>query len=240
MSKDSFVFHHDYIDIDEFDADEIKELLGAMIAYSADDTEPTFNDRVLRIAWKGIKSRMDADRQAYDERCEQNRRNANKRWSKDDANACDRMQSDKVACEPMRTDAKNADIDIDIESDIDIDIEKKNARARETRHKYGQYNHVRLSDSEIKRLYDDYGEEKTLKAIRKLDEYIQQTGKKYKDHNLALRNWCFKAVDEDEERSRPRAPARDSITEGKTRTGFLNFEPRQYNRDLVRQIEALS
>lgn len=243
MSKDSFVFHHDYIDFDEFSAEEVKELVCAMIAYSANDAEPTFDDRVLRIAWKGIKSRMDADKQAYADRCEQNRENIRKRWSKSedtDTTVYDRIQSNTNEYEPIRTDTKNTDIDIDIEFDSE-NRKRESTKEKAPRRKHGEYAHVILTDAELIRLYNDFGQEKTEKAIQILDEYIQQTGKKYKDHNLTLRKWCFKAVDEQEKKPPSTRSVPDPILAGKTKTGFSNFDERSYDfKALERQLAGAS
>ena len=74
----------------------------------------------------------------------------------------------------------------------DIKIDK----SAPTKHKYGEFKHVLLTDEERDRLFKDKGEELTLKAIKKLDEYIEETGKRYKNHNLTLRRWVFDAVNE--------------------------------------------
>lgn len=92
----------------------------------------------------------------------------------------------------------NVDIDIDIEKDIELDIEKDIkdvAKAtKPIKHKYGEYNHVLLTDTERERLVNDFGEDTTLAAIKYLDEYIEMKGAKYKNHNLAIRKWVIDAV----------------------------------------------
>lgn len=67
---------------------------------------------------------------------------------------------------------------------------------RASKHKYGEYQHILLKDSELQKLNDDYGELETKEAIKFLDEYIEMKGTKYKSHNLALRKWVFDAVKE--------------------------------------------
>ena len=67
---------------------------------------------------------------------------------------------------------------------------------KDTKHKYGEFKHVLLTDAEHDRLVNDFGEEETHDAIRYLDEYIEMKGTKYKNHNLALRKWVFRAVKE--------------------------------------------
>lgn len=74
---------------------------------------------------------------------------------------------------------------------------KEDKELKEEKNIYGEYAHVRLTDKERDKLFKDYGEAETLEAIKYLDEYMQMSGKKYKDHNLALRKWVFDAVKRD-------------------------------------------
>lgn len=76
--------------------------------------------------------------------------------------------------------------------------EKEINKEKEQKHKYGEYKQVLLTDTELSKLHDDYGEEKTNKAITYLDEYIEMKGAKYKSHYLALRKWVFDALKEKE------------------------------------------
>ena len=59
-------------------------------------------------------------------------------------------------------------------------------------HSYGEYKRVRLTDEQYNKLVSDFGETITADYIKRCDEYIQQTGKKYKDHNLTIRKWIGK------------------------------------------------
>ena len=68
-------------------------------------------------------------------------------------------------------------------------IEDK-AKKKETRHKYGQYNNVLLSDTDMEKLkaeFPDYQE-----RIERLSEYIASTGKSYKNHLATIRSWAKK------------------------------------------------
>ena len=71
---------------------------------------------------------------------------------------------------------------------------KKKGTPRQT---YGEYKHVKLTEDEFNRLCNDYGETDTLKAIKILDEYCQETGKTYKDYNLTLRRWPIQEAQKD-------------------------------------------
>ena len=59
--------------------------------------------------------------------------------------------------------------------------------------KYGEYNHVSLTEDEYNRLVSDYGEKAVLEGIRNVDEYCEEKGKTYKNYNLTLRKWGIKS-----------------------------------------------
>ena len=89
----------------------------------------------------------------------------------------------------------NVEKEIEKEKDIEIEIEKEKEK-KQKKKAYGENNNVKLTDDEYNRLCNDYGQEKTRKAIDFLDLYIEEKGYKTKSHNLTLRRWVFNAVDE--------------------------------------------
>lgn len=56
------------------------------------------------------------------------------------------------------------------------------------KHKYGEYQHVLLTDKEHTHLVELYGSSLD-EHIKILDEYIETSGKSYKNHSLALQKW---------------------------------------------------
>ena len=68
----------------------------------------------------------------------------------------------------------------------------KKSSQKVERHKYGEYKHVLLTDEQLKKLNEDFGNNTVAMYIRNVDEYCQQTGKTYKDYNLTIRNWIGK------------------------------------------------
>ena len=93
----------------------------------------------------------------------------------------------------------NADIDKNkirekLDLDKDLDKTKDKREEKETRHHFGEYGHVMLTDKQLQKLNADYGEEATKQAIKKVDEYCQQYGKRYTDYNLTLRKWGFDGI----------------------------------------------
>ena len=67
--------------------------------------------------------------------------------------------------------------------------EREKNKEKETRHKYGEYQNVLLSDDEMKRLKEDYPQD-YLQWIERLSEYIASTGKSYKSHLATIRCWA--------------------------------------------------
>ena len=81
---------------------------------------------------------------------------------------------------------------------------KEIEEVKELKNKYGEYGHVKLTDSERDKLMNEYGDQETLEAIRFLDEYIEMKGYKAKSHYLAIRKWVFSAVKEDKAKHSPK------------------------------------
>lgn len=60
-----------------------------------------------------------------------------------------------------------------------------------TRHKYGEYKNVLLSDEELTKLKTEFPAD-WENRIERLSEYIASTGKKYKNHLATIRSWSKK------------------------------------------------
>lgn len=74
----------------------------------------------------------------------------------------------------------------------------KDTRAKPTKRKMGEREHVLLTDEEYAKLVSQYGEQQTREAIEYLDEYIERKGYKAKSHYLAIKKWVFVALREEE------------------------------------------
>lgn len=64
----------------------------------------------------------------------------------------------------------------------------KNTNNKVSKHKYGEFKHVLLTDKEHTHLLDLYGDSLD-EHIKILDEYIETSGKKYKNHSLVIQKW---------------------------------------------------
>ena len=88
--------------------------------------------------------------------------------------------------------------DIDKEKDIEKDTEREENIAsaatppkNPTRHKYGMYNNVLLSDDDMEKLQTEFPHDYSDR-IERLSEYIASTGKSYKSHLATIRSWARK------------------------------------------------
>lgn len=94
------------------------------------------------------------------------------------------------------------EIEIEKEIDIDIDIEKKIEKTnivdikdkKKTKHKYGEYKNVLLTDSEYQKLEEHYGSSSLTTIITYLDEYLEMKGNKYKSHYMVIKKWGAEAA----------------------------------------------
>lgn len=102
-------------------------------------------------------------------------------------------------------------------------------KKQESKHKYGEYKHVLLTDTEAKKLVSDYGKKETEDAITYLDEYIEMKGYKAKSHYLCIRKWVFDALKERDQKKK-----RGSRT--KTNQ-FNNFQQREVKKTEMDDLE---
>lgn len=73
---------------------------------------------------------------------------------------------------------------------------------KEVKHTWGEFKHVKLTDSEIEKLRKAYGSKMTDECIVFLDEYIERKGYKAKNHYLTIKKWVADAVIEERQKQR--------------------------------------
>ena len=100
---------------------------------------------------------------------------------------------------PLEQDLQNVDLqNVDLQNvDLQnvgayINTNKQSTNKQNTKeqskHKYGEYQHVLLTDKEHTHLVELYGSSLD-EHIKILDEYIETSGKNYKNHSLVLQKW---------------------------------------------------
>lgn len=159
-NKKGMIMYYDVLEqLEDFNDKDFRQIIEAVIKYDKNGTLPDFEGE-KKIAFKFIKMSIDRNNEQYNNICEKNRQNAQKRWS----------NATEIA-----------------------EVEEKKS-TKQVKHKYGEYQHILLTDDELDRLKKDFGETDTQKAIKLLDEAIEMKGYKYKSHNLAIRKWVMQEV----------------------------------------------
>lgn len=107
-------------------------------------------------------------------------------------------------------------ISTDINTDINL-LKKKDTKEKPVNHRYGAYDNVLLSDSDLSKLQAEFPGD-WADRIERLSEYIASTGKKYKNHLATLRSWARRSND-DQRARKPRTqevnyPVEDRAPEG--------------------------
>jgi predicted phage replisome organizer len=93
---------------------------------------------------------------------------------------------------------KEIDLEIDLEEDKEEKKKKSVAFLRTAEGDYlGTYKNIKLKETELTKLNEEYGTQETAEAIEYLSEYIELKGYKAKSHYLAMRKWVYAAVKEE-------------------------------------------
>ena len=95
-----------------------------------------------------------------------------------------------TALEPQYSVDKNRVDKESIEEDIEPPAALPPAPDKPVRHKYGEYGKVLLTDEDLAKLKAEFPDWEA--RIERLDSYIAQSGKSYKNHLATIRNWARK------------------------------------------------
>ena len=173
-----------------------------------------------------IAPQIEKDSQKYDEKCERLKANAEKSKQKNSKSESISSKSESKTNKSDSETSKSAGKSIYISNSIHpSDVkEKENARANKpVRKKYGEFRHVLLTDEEYNRLVEKNGKQETDAAIKEVDRYCEETGKKYQNYNLTIQRWGYDAAKKEARGKPPDKPKATSFNG--------NFRQRDYNYD---------
>lgn len=183
MKRDGFVFYRSFYEaIACLDKEQKADCLDAVAQYALDGVELE-TDGIVKALFISFKPQIDANNRRYENGCKGGKPKHNQNVT-------------KVIPNTNQSDTK----DIPKEKDKEKDKDKDKEKVKEVKTAYGEYAHVKLTKTEYQKMISDFGQDKTDKAIKFFDEYIEDKGYKSKSHNLAMRRWVFKAVEEQEQK----------------------------------------
>ena len=75
-----------------------------------------------------------------------------------------------------------------------IELLDEPSGSKPTKHKYGEYNNVLLTDEELEKLNNEFAD--LDQRIERLSEYIASKGTKYKSHYATIKSWARKETEQ--------------------------------------------
>ena len=85
-----------------------------------------------------------------------------------------------------------------MDTSISVSVSITDPVKKDIKHKYGEYKHVLLTDSDMEKLKAAFPDD-LEERIKTLDEYIEESGKTYKNHYITITRWAKK----DEPKQKP-------------------------------------
>lgn len=158
-----------------FTDEECGRLIRAMLNYAATGEMPLFEGNE-RFIWPSLQAQIDRDIETYQAKCARNKANGSK-GGRPPKNQTVIPETERFFEKPKKPKEKEKE-----KESIGADKPPK-----PTRHKYGEYKNVLLSDEELAKLQNEIPCWQEM--IERLSNYIESTGKKYKNHLATMRNW---------------------------------------------------
>ena len=93
--------------------------------------------------------------------------------------------------DPVPLQSSNKDSSISDPSIINPSIKCDKRTKKEPRHKYGEYENVLLSDTDLAKLKEEFPAD-WEERIERLSDYMESKGVSYKNHLATIRNWARK------------------------------------------------
>ena len=213
--KESFVFYETWAEVIRHMPDKERlQIFDAIMSYGIYG-EKTELGGLAQMALNLVFNDIDECKAKRTERAEKNRSNILKRWEKAHSNGNERIQSNTNVYERIQSDTKHSvdgDVDVNVNVNGDnkrVDADKSATRQtelfnvetvkKETKHKYGEYKNVLLTEDEFGTLNAKYGKEAAA-IIDNYSQYKEMKGYKCKRDYLAILKWGVSAYRESQNR----------------------------------------
>lgn len=188
VERAQFTFYRSYYEaIRALPKKDQTAVLLAVCAYALDNKEPNLSG-TAKAVFTLIRPTLDTSR-----RKSQSGKKGGENGSKTEANG--KQSGSKTEAKRKQT-ASEKEGEIEKEKEVEIENECYIAPAQKnTRHKYGSYANVLLTDEELDKLKIEFPGD-WEQRIERLSEYIASKGAKYKNHLATIRSWARKDGDQ--------------------------------------------
>lgn len=168
---------------------EFGRLIRGLLQYSITGVEPDLKG-TERLFWKTVRNREDRFAEAYTQRCATQKENGKKGGRpKNPPVILENPKNPWVFPETQKTQQNRTEQNRTEQNRTELG--NKGAHDAPTRHRYGEYENVLLTDAELGKLKNEFPTD-WEERIERLSGYIASSGKKYKNHLATIRNWARK------------------------------------------------
>lgn len=195
-NKKGVVMYYDILEqLEDFSDEQFGKITRAIIKYDMTGEIPKFNDTAIKIAFKCVKPTLDRNKKEYEDMCEKNRQNVQKRWANKSEIPNDTTEYDGIRSYNSYT--VDTDIDNDIDKDNDKEIDKDNNSKKKIKKKS-----VESNDLKIDTIISEFNFTKQVSdAIFEWLQYKKEKKQTYKDTGLrrllkTIKEWCLDNGDE--------------------------------------------
>ena len=218
--KKSFVLYTEYYEqIKKLNPNQKAELLDAIFRYAETGEVIEFSDITAEITFGFIRQQMERNDEKYKEKkvrnakYYENKKNAENNFKTNSENS-ETEKNFKKNSETEKSFKTNSDSDNDNDNvndnvnenenvndnDNDRKSDSASQHSRSKKSAYGKWNNVLLTESEYKSLLQEHGKQIAEDSIAKLDNYIETSGKSYRNHYAVISKWI--SEDETERKSK--------------------------------------
>lgn len=216
--NESIVFYRSFMEAASvLPAEEYKEAVSAVLSYGLDGIEPENLSPYAKMFYLMAKPQIDANnarREAGRKSGESRRNKANAgetEASPDNIPVCyaetDEQSSNKAEqCSSLfaETDEQtgtnvNVNANANVNANVNAKGTKETAQAapahtsaqkpEQQKKAYGEFENVKLTETERKRLNERLGEQRAAEYIERLGEYLKSKGKRYSSHYATILTW---------------------------------------------------
>lgn len=199
--KKSFVFYHKWKELlEDLSADDIKEIVFALIEYSESNTIPTTLSPIANQTFKAFRQLIDEDTQKWESTCKRNAENGKNGG---------RPQKPKKpsGLSGFSEKPKKADNDNEYEYDNDNELtpptpskgkaapKKRTSKPKIEKTQFAEF--VSMTNDEYTSLVAKVGEQGAKRCIEILDNYKGASGKTYESDYRAILNWVVMRYEEE-------------------------------------------
>ena len=215
--KKSFVLYTEYYEqIKKLNPNQKAELLDAIFRYAETGEVIEFSDITAEITFGFIRQQMKRNDEKYKERkvrnakYYENKKNAENNFktnSETEKNFKKNSETEKSFKTNSDSDNDNDNVNDNVnenenvnDNDNDRKSDSASQHSRSKKSAYGKWKNVLLTESEYKSLLQEHGKQIAEDSIAKLDNYIETSGKSYRNHYAVICKWI--SEDETERKSK--------------------------------------